>query len=265
MATTEASATDCRERLYLHYYSTQVNVDAADAQKLARTNLPWARRLIRRTIPADRGIRLVDLGCGYGRLLLGLKSMGYTNCMGIDGSESQLSVSRQLGLDSLILDDIGTFLRATPDQSFDVVTAIDLLEHLEKSELIKTLDQILRILRPNGRLVVHLPNAEGIFGNRIRYDDMTHEMAFTKTSLRQVFAACGFSSLRCFEDEPVPHGIVSCARYVLWQVCRAFFVFLHSVETGQFSWNAILLTQNLTAVAIKPDTSTGPSSRHIDS
>ncbi len=258
MDTTEASVLDCRQRLYLHYYSTQVNVGGTNAEKLARTNLPWAWRLIRRTIPGDRGIRLVDLGCGYGRLLLGLKSMGYTNCMGIDESESQLSVSRQLGLDRLVLDDVQTFLRATPDQSFDVVTAIDLLEHLERSELMTTLDQILRILRPNGRLVVHLPNAEGIFGNRIRYDDMTHEMAFTKTSLRQVLAACGFSSLRCFEDEPVPHGIISCARYVLWQVCRAFFVFLHSVETGQFSWNAILLTQNLTAVAFKPDTSTAP-------
>jgi 2-polyprenyl-3-methyl-5-hydroxy-6-metoxy-1,4-benzoquinol methylase len=249
---------DHRERFYSNYYSTQVNVGATDAEKLARTNLPWARRLIRRTIPADRGIRLVDLGCGYGRLLLALKSMGYTNYVGVDGSESQLSVGRQLGLEGLILDDIQTFLRATPDKCFDVVTAIDLLEHLEKSELIKTLDQILRILRPNGRLVLHLPNAEGIFGNRIRYDDMTHEMAFTKTSLRQVLYACGFSSLHCYEDEPVPHGVVSFGRYVLWQLCRAFFVFLHSVETGQFSWYAILLTQNLTAVAIKSDTSVAP-------
>jgi cyclopropane fatty-acyl-phospholipid synthase-like methyltransferase len=88
--------------------------------------------------------------------------MGYTNCMGIDGSESQLSVGRQLGLERLLLDDVQTFLRDTPDQRFDVVTAIDLLEHLEKSELIKTLDQILRILRPNGRFVLHVPNAEGI-------------------------------------------------------------------------------------------------------
>ncbi len=258
MPTGGATVIDFRERLYSNYYSTQVNVGSADAEKLARTNLPWARRLIRRTIPADRGIRLVDLGCGYGRLLFALKSMGYTNCMGVDGSESQLSVGRQLGLECLFLDDVQTFLRDTPDQSFDVVTAIDLLEHLEKSELIKTLDQILRILRPNGRFVLHLPNAEGIFGNRIRYDDLTHEMAFTKTSLRQVMGACGFSSLRCFEDEPVAHGIISCARYILWQMCRSFFVLLHCVETGQFSWNAILLTQNLTAVAIKASASTSP-------
>ena len=254
MPTMETDVTDFRDRLYSNYYSTQVNVGAADVAKLARINLPWANRLIRRTIPADRGIRLVDLGCGYGRLLYGLKSMGYTNCMGIDGSESQLSVGRQLGLERLILDDGQTFLRETPDQSFDVVTAIDLFEHMERDELIKTLDQILRILRTKGRLVLHVPNAEGIFGNRVRYDDITHELCFTKTSLRQVLGACGFSSLHCFEDEPVPHGIISCARYILWQMSRSFFVFLHSVETGQFSWDAILLTQNLTAMAIKPDT-----------
>jgi predicted TPR repeat methyltransferase len=194
---------------------------------------------------------LVDLGCGYGRLLVGLKSMGYTNCTGVDGSESQLSIARQLGLAALVLEDIHTFLRDAPDESADVVTAIDVLEHLKKSELIETLDQVRRILRSNGRLVLHLPNAEGIFSNQTRYADLTHEMSFTRTSLRQVLGACGFSLLRCYEDEPVPHGFISCARYLLWQVCRLFFAFVSSVETGELSWKSVLLTRNLTAVAIK--------------
>lgn len=247
--------THYRERLYSNYYSGHANTGATEHATLARTNLPWAKRLIRRTIPSDRGTRLVDLGCGYGRLLFGLKSMGYDNCVGVDGSESQLMVGRQLGLEPLILSEIEAFLRAAPDQSFDVVTAIDLLEHLEKSELIETLDQIFRILRPNGRLVIHVPNAEGIFGNRIRYADFTHETAFTQRSLRQVLGACGFSSVQCYEDEPIPHGLVSGARYILWQLCRSVFVLLHSVETGQLAWNAILLTQNLTAVAVRSEIS----------
>ena len=252
MSIHETSLIDYRERLYSDYYSSQVNAGKPGHLTLARTNLPWAKRLISRVIPVERGIRLVDLGCGYGRLLFGLKSLGYTNCLGIDGSESQLEVGRQLGLEPLILSDIETFLRKTADQSFDVVTAIDVFEHLKRSELIETLDQILRILRPNGRLVLHVPNAEGIFGNRIRYDDLTHETAFTKTSLRQVLCACGFSAVECYEDEPIPHGFVSGARYILWQLCRSFFVFLHCVETGQFAWNAILLTQNMTAMAVRP-------------
>jgi len=252
MLTREANLADYRGRLYSDYYSKQVNTDSTDHLALAQLNLPWAKRLIRRTMPSDRTIRLVDLGCGYGRLLFGLKSMGYTSCLGVDGSESQLRVGRQLGLEPLVLSDLAAFLRQTPDETFDVVTAIDVLEHLQRSELIETLDQILRILRPNGRLVLHLPNAEGIFGNRIRYDDLTHEMAFTKTSLRQVLCACGFSTVKCYEDEPVPHGLISVVRYLLWQFGRSFFVFLHCVETGQFAWNAILLTQNMTAVATKP-------------
>lgn len=247
-----ALSNNYRLRLYSNYYSIQANTAATEPATLAHINLPWAKRLIRRTIPSDRSIKLLDLGCGYGRLLFGLKSMGYVNCTGVDGSESQLAVARQLGLESLILSDIETFLRATPNQSFDIVTAIDLLEHLDKSELIAILDQIWRILRPSGRLVIHVPNAEGVFGNRIRYDDLTHELAFTKVSLRQVLCACGYSEFRCFEDEPIAHGLTSGVRYILWQLCRSPWVILHAVETGQLAWDSIVLTQNLTAVAATP-------------
>ena len=249
----ELRVTEYRNWLYSNYHSNQANSSGTEAAKLVQTNLPWARRLIRRTMPADKNSKLVDLGCGYGRLLFGLKSMGYVNCLGVDWSESQLTVAHELGLQPLLRENIEIFLRETPDKCFDVVTAIDLLEHLARPELIKTLDQILRILRPNGRLVLHLPNAEGIFGSRVRYDDITHETSFTKTSLRQVLSACGFSTVRCYEEGPIPHGILSAARYVLWQLCRIPFVFLHAVETGQLAWDAILLTQNLTALAFKPD------------
>jgi len=243
--------TDYRDRLYSNYYTTQVNTSKTEDMTLARISLPWAKRLIRRTIPPDRTIKVVDLGCGYGRLLLGLKSLGYNNCLGVDASESQLRVGRRLGLEPLVLSDIGLFLSTTPDQSFDVVTAIDLLEHFERSELINVLDQILRILRPNGRLVIHVPNAEGIFGNRISYSDLTHEMTFTETSLRQVLGVCGYSAIQCYEDEPTVHGLISSMRYILWQMCRSYFVFLYAVETGHLAWNTVLLTQNIIAVAVK--------------
>jgi predicted TPR repeat methyltransferase len=173
--------------------------------------------------------------------------------LGVDASESQLKVGRQLGLETLILRDIKPFLRETPDQSFDVVTAIDVLEHLKRSELFETLDQIYRILRPNGRIVMHVPNAEGIFGNRVRYGDFTHETSFTKTSLRQILVSCGFSAVECYEDEPIAHGLVSGALYILWQLCRSPLLFLHCVETGQFAWDAILLTQNMTSVAVRAE------------
>ena len=47
-----------------------------------------------------------------------------------------------------------------PDQSFDVVTLWDVLEHCAKPQVI--LNDIYRILRPGGALVIQVPNAWGL-------------------------------------------------------------------------------------------------------
>jgi SAM-dependent methyltransferase len=82
MSAYKVNPVDYRVRLYSDYYSGQVNSGSKTHSSIARVNLPWAKCLIRRTIPSERGIRLVDLGCGYGRLLFGLKSTGIYKLFG---------------------------------------------------------------------------------------------------------------------------------------------------------------------------------------
>ena len=58
----------------------------------------------------------------------------------------------------------------------------------------------------------------------LRYGDLTHEMAFTRTSLAQLLLSSGFGAVRCFEDAPVVHGAKSALRWLLWvsAVCCGF-------------------------------------------
>jgi hypothetical protein len=131
-----------------------------------------------------------------------------------------------------------------------VVVACDVLEHFSKDEVLEILDHAHRVLRPGGRLVLHVPNAEGIFGSRIFWSDFTHEMAFTREGLRQLTQACGFASLECREDLPAVHGVKSFVRRLSWSVLRAFFRLVHIAETGD-PGSSLILTQNLLAVARK--------------
>jgi SAM-dependent methyltransferase len=143
-------------------------------------------------------------------------------------------------------------LATTADGSLDVVITFDLIEHFIKTELIELIDEVRRVLKPDGRWIIHVPNAEGPFGSRMRHWDFTHQLAFTRVSIAQLLKSSGFSDVACFEDQPVSHGVVSTIRAMLWQFIRLSLLFYIAVETGEISRDAIL-SQNLPAVARRGD------------
>ena len=93
---------------------------------------------------------------------------------------------------------------------------MDVLEHFQRQQLFDTLDEVLRVLRPGGKCIAHVPNGTGLYGMRIRCGDLTHELAFTRRSAQQLFSTIGFRDTQCFEDRPVVHGPVSALRSFVW-------------------------------------------------
>ena len=91
---------------------------------------------------------------------------------------------------------------------------------------------MFRILKPGGRCIAHVPNAEGLFGMRIRYGDMTHENAFTPKSAHQLFTTIGFEKVECHEDRPVIHNVKSLVRRIIWDVFTLVPRLLLTAETG---------------------------------
>ncbi len=84
----------------------------------------------------------------------------------------------------------------------------------------------------------------------MRYWDMTHELAFTRTSLAQLLLSSGFADLRCFKDAPVVHGAKSALRWLLWKGFRGVLRLYVAAETGN-AGGAHIFSQNLLAVATK--------------
>jgi SAM-dependent methyltransferase len=252
MTTAQIPAQDTayRRRFYARYAQLKRRTDVEQVRRDLTSSRPYLRRLVKQCFPKDRNCSIVDLGCGSGALLLLLQQAGFVNTMGVETSPDQVEFARQLGVKSVIDGDLLDFLRESAGEIFDVLVACDVLEHFSKDEVLEILDHAHRVLRPGGRLVLHVPNAEGIFGSRIFWSDFTHEMAFTREGLRQLTQACGFTSLQCREDVPAVHGVKSFVRRVLWSGLRAFFRLVHMAETGD-PGSGLILTQNLLAVAVK--------------
>jgi 2-polyprenyl-3-methyl-5-hydroxy-6-metoxy-1,4-benzoquinol methylase len=241
---------DYRSRLYQRYVTQQVNVDIDSLKRSVRAGFPFYRRLISRYVPVDRTARILDLGCGYGPLLHELRRAGYTNITGVDASPEQVKMAKALGLDCVNQGDLSANLAEAPVGSLDVISAIDVLEHFSKDEIIELLDKIYSALKPGGVFILHVPNGEAIFAGKIFFGDFTHQTAFTRKSIRQAAFACGFTSVDCFEDKPIPHGIISSIRSILWWIVRTKFRLINAIETGE-SGKELILSQNLLAVCRK--------------
>ncbi len=205
------------------------------------------RRDIRPVLPGPICGPVVDIGCGQGDLVRLILADGY-DASGIDISPEQVALARARGLNQVREGDYRDWL-ADRAAEIAAVTATDLLEHLEKDEVLETFDLVSRALVAEGVFVGRVPNAASPFGGRIQYGDFTHETFFTARSIRQVAAAAGFGSVVVKPCPPAPHGLVSAARIALWKPISGIYKVALAAETGLICGH--IVTQNLTFVACK--------------
>ncbi|MGA7885800.1 MAG: class I SAM-dependent methyltransferase [Acidobacteriaceae bacterium] len=241
---------DWKEVLYKSYVSSGQAPERGNSSAAQfRHRADYLESTIRDHFPADRASRILDIGCGHGVLLYVLQQMGYGNIRGVDGSAEQVEFAKRLGVAGVELGDGMTFLRQCGSESVDVVCLFDVLEHLTRQEAFDLIVEVRRVLSPGGVCIGHAPNAEGIFGARVRHGDLTHEQAFTPKSINQMFRALQFEDIRCFEHKPVVHGIKSMLRRFVWEVTTVPFRIMLIAEMGV---GGHILSQNLLFTARRP-------------
>jgi 2-polyprenyl-6-hydroxyphenyl methylase/3-demethylubiquinone-9 3-methyltransferase len=141
---------DLGERWY-HAQDTPIALLRAEA----RHRNPWLADEITRVLgPAS--CRVLDLGCGAGFLANYLAARGHA-VTGIDTTPENLVVARAHDVTRSARYDVADAC-ALPyaNASFDVVCAMDLLEHV--AEPAKLIDEVGRVLRPGGLFFFHTFN-----------------------------------------------------------------------------------------------------------
>jgi SAM-dependent methyltransferase len=135
--------------------------------------------------------RLLDVGCGSGEFLLQAQARGW-NVTGVETGHAPTAFARSLGLDVFR----GTVLEACfSSAEFDYVRLNHTLEHLPNP--VATLREIRRILKPEGKLFIGVPNCEGtmarFWGNCWWYlGAPVHTYQYSDRSLPRMLRQCGF-------------------------------------------------------------------------
>jgi len=145
----------------------------------------------RQFFPHDRSSRLLDVGVGRGEMLRCMRELGYSNILGIDISSSTITHCSAYGLPCEQVRDSTQWLLQHKD-AFDMITLLDVLEHVPKKEVISILCALKDSLHTGGRLVIQVPNMQAPDCSLHRYGNFTHETGFTERILGQVLMVAGF-------------------------------------------------------------------------
>ncbi len=103
-------------------------------------------------LPIDTRRILVD-GCGVGQYVQHLAALGY-NTIGLDIDFDRVRDGAQTGIEQLHVA-AGEYL-PYPDNTFDAVLSHEVIEHVANDRL--TAREMIRVLRPGGRVVLFCPN-----------------------------------------------------------------------------------------------------------
>lgn len=103
------------------------------------------------------GGRLLDVGCANGQFLAWMRALGGWDVYGVEPSADAAIMARQEDLPVFT----GSIEQADfPSGFFDVVTLWDVIEHVHDPSA--TLREVQRVLKPDGVLVMRLPNHDSV-------------------------------------------------------------------------------------------------------
>jgi 2-polyprenyl-3-methyl-5-hydroxy-6-metoxy-1,4-benzoquinol methylase len=174
---------------------------------------------------AAPGARLLDVGGGAGEFTELARARGYATTLA-DGNPTSVDREAARGFDALRVD-LNDGLPGVPDASFQLVSCLDVIEHVVPAE--RLLREIRRVLAPGGVLVLSTPNF-GYLVDRLSYlrgrdvrEEGYHFRFFTRRRLAGMLRAAGFRLERT--------NSVGSALGLNWMLWRAS---LHRVRAPRF-------------------------------
>jgi cyclopropane-fatty-acyl-phospholipid synthase len=141
-------------------------------------------------LPERPGARLLDVGCGWGSMVIHAASHYDVTAVGITISRSQADLARKRAAEAGVGERVEIRLqdyRELAGEQFDVISSIGMSEHVGAKNLVQYYTILHDALRPQGRLLNHAISSVG--GSRMRRTSFIGRYVFPDGELIDVAAS----------------------------------------------------------------------------
>ena len=209
------------DKIYRHRYSKKNISTNATNMNSPEYSLSNHVKLIRTW--GKPGEKVLDFGAGTGLFTSYLKMEGFL-VEGVEFSKKAIDYAmKRYGLKFF-----GSLneLKAETAQLFDIITMIEVIEHLKNPYYI--LERLYPILKPGGTIYISTPNRNGINArlNRNEWREAKkpfHLVLFNKLSLKKMLADTGFIFIRQIRFSPLTSPLMK--NIVLHRILQALGLF----------------------------------------
>ncbi|MBI3260574.1 MAG: class I SAM-dependent methyltransferase [Ignavibacteriae bacterium] len=179
---------ELNQKLFENYKTTHSNyLDGSNHKQQIRLDAR-ANKNYTHLLPANKSANILEIGCNKGFFLTWLTNKGYSNLTGIDLSPGDLEeAEKYTGLSDLYCMDALDYIK-DKDETYDLIIFRAVFEHIEKIYSEHFLQSVGKALKPDGTVLVEVPNMDWFIASHERYMDFTHEVGFTRESLRQLLS-----------------------------------------------------------------------------
>jgi cyclopropane-fatty-acyl-phospholipid synthase len=160
--------------------------------------------MVCRKLGLKEGMRYLDVGCGWGGLLIHAAANYGVTAVGITLSKEQADKAKQRVAEAGLADKIEIRIQDYRDlrnESFDAISSIGMFEHVGRSQMAKYFGVLDTVLNPGGRLLNHAIDSVG--GSAMHPDGFIARYVFPDGELQDLSVSIGAMQDSGFEVRDV--------------------------------------------------------------
>lgn len=175
------------------------------SEEMIRERLRVYIPVVQKHISDWKNGRFIDIGSGRGEWLDLLREHGAVDYVGVDLNARQNARCEARGHHVIRMDCI-EYLSKQPDNSADLISGFQIIEHLCLSDVMELLKQSYRVLKPGGMILFETQNPRNlIVGADTFYIDPSHKRPLDPGMIKFIVEWCGYAEVSCIDANAYPN------------------------------------------------------------